>query len=115
MSRLPFISRAFLVVLSVLLGDLAFGAGKEREGERVVLRLSLREGGSLPSIAGDFTKWAPVRMMRYENEWRFSVTLPPGVYHFAFRGKDGKWFVPRSFPNRINDGMGGWVAVLVVQ
>jgi hypothetical protein len=141
MSRLAFIPRAFFLttVLSVLPGDLAFlspldtsstvglsfqtGNKQElasdtsagRESTRIVLRLSLREGGSLPSIAGDFTNWAPVRMKRYENEWRFPVSLPPGVYHFAFRGKDGKWFVPPSFPNRTNDGMGGWVAVLVVQ
>jgi len=87
----------------------------ERDNSRVVLRLSARDTGPPPpSIAGDFTNWAPVRMERHGQEWRFLAHLSPGVYRFAFRDADGKWFVPHNFPNRTDDGMGGWVAVLVV-
>jgi len=82
---------------------------------RVRLRLSVREAGTAtPSVAGDFTKWMPVRMQRHGDEWRFTVQLSPGVYHLAFRSANGEWFVPTSFPNRTDDQMGGWVAVLVV-
>ena len=69
---------------------------------------------SQPFIAGDFTDWKPVPMERHDNEWRFPVALPPGAYRFAFRDRNGEWFVPASVPNRLDDGMGGWVAVLVV-
>src|SRR5262249_274384 len=53
---------------------------------RVVLRLPVQEAGTpRPFIAGDFTKWTPVRMKRHGDEWRFSVLLSGGVYRFAFR------------------------------
>jgi hypothetical protein len=91
------------------------GATNIPETPPVVLRLAVREAGAAPSVAGDFTNWAPVRMTRYENEWRLRVSLAPGVYRFAFRNEAGEWFVPPSIPNRTDDGMGGWVAVLVVQ
>ena len=86
-----------------------------RNDSRVVLRLAARDAGvPPPSIAGDFTKWTPIRMKRHGDEWRFSVQLSRGVYRFAFKSADGAWFVPASFPNRTDDQMGGWVAVLVV-
>jgi len=85
------------------------------EVTRVVVRLPLRESKSAPLIAGDFSGWKPVRMDRYDQEWRFFTNLSPGVYHYAFRTEDGNWFVPADTPNRINDGMGGWQAVLVVR
>jgi hypothetical protein len=82
---------------------------------RVLLRLSVKEAGTTPPfVAGDFTRWMPVRMKRYGDEWRFTIQLSPGVYRLAFRSTAGQWFVPDSFPNRIEDQMGGWVAVLVV-
>jgi hypothetical protein len=82
---------------------------------RVVLHLPARDAGAPPPlIAGDFTNWMPVRMERHKDEWRYSVHVSSGVYHFAFRGADGRWFVPASFPNRTDDGMGGWVATLVI-
>lgn len=84
------------------------------EGTRVVLRVPLHEAGTAPFVAGDFTNWKMVRMVRYDHEWRLTLSLPRGVYHFALRNEEGKWFVPASFPNRVDDGMGGKVAVLVV-
>jgi len=86
-----------------------------RNDGRVVLHLPARDAGvPPPSVAGDFTKWTPVHMKMHGDEWRFSVQLARGVYRFAFRSADGEWFVPASFPNRTDDQMGGWVAVLVV-
>ncbi|HSW38531.1 MAG TPA: glycogen-binding domain-containing protein, partial [Acidobacteriota bacterium] len=84
-------------------------AGPEISSEgNVVIRISVRDATSPPSIAGDFTGWNPVPMERYGNEWRHSVDLPAGVYRYAFRTADGAWFVPESIPGRTDDGMGGW-------
>ena len=81
----------------------------------VVLHLPARDAGVPPPvIAGDFTNWRPVRMDRHKDEWRYTVHVSPGAYHFAFRDADERWFVPVNFPNRTDDGMGGWVAVLVI-
>ncbi len=68
-----------------------------------------------PSIAGDFTGWQPVPMERHGTVWRFTRRLEPGVYHYAFVAADGRWFVPEDVPGRRDDGMGGHVAVVVVE
>ncbi len=80
----------------------------------VILRLPLSEASAPPSVAGDFTGWEPVRMDRRGELWRLELSLDSGVYRYAFRTGDGTWFVPEGFPGRRDDGMGGWVAVLVV-
>jgi hypothetical protein len=67
-----------------------------------------------PFVGGDFTRWEPVRMTRSGDEWVASFPLATGVYHYAFRGRDGKWFVPASVPGRVDDGFGGYSAVLIV-
>ncbi len=66
------------------------------------------------SVAGDFTDWKPVPMTREGSTWVYRVALAPGVYHYAFVDRDGSWFVPEGTPGRTDDGMGGWVAVLIV-
>jgi len=110
---------SFMLILTIVALDLPaakpFSVSYGHDDGPVVLHLPTRDTGSPPPmIAGDFTKWMPVRMERHKDEWRYSVQVSPGVYHFAFRGADGQWFVPASFPNRTADGMGGWVAVLVI-
>lgn len=86
----------------------------EVSSDGAVIRIPVSEMAQQPSIAGDFTGWVPVPMERRGNEWRYIVNERAGVYRFAFRSADGEWFVPESIPNRTDDGMGGWVAVLVV-
>lgn len=66
------------------------------------------------SIAGDFNNWQAAPMRREGDEWIVRLPLAPGVYHYTFRSADGEWFVPASTPGRRDDGMGGYVAVLVV-
>jgi len=90
-------------------------AGPEvRDRGTVILRLPLSEASSPPYIAGDFTGWEPVAMYRHGGHWRFEVELTSGAYNYAFRTADGEWFVPETIPSRRDDGMGGWVAVLIV-
>ncbi|HEX6308723.1 MAG TPA: glycogen-binding domain-containing protein [Longimicrobiales bacterium] len=82
---------------------------------RATIRLPVSESAEPPSIAGDFNGWEPAPMQRSGDHWTFTVTLAPGVYNYAFVRADGTWFVPEDTPGRREDGMGGHVAVLVVE
>jgi hypothetical protein len=77
--------------------------------------LGADDADDTPSIAGDFNQWTPTPMERSENGWVHRVALQPGVYNYAFVDGAGNWFVPEDTPGRHSDGMGGWVAVLVVE
>lgn len=102
--------------LSVRLGRAVVAAptpARYRDG-RATFRLPARGAPGPVSIAGDFNQWTPALMRREGGSWVIELPLSPGVYHYAFVGPDGTWFVPESFPGRRPDGMGGWVAVLVV-
>jgi hypothetical protein len=82
---------------------------------RVLIRVNAADvDGSSVSVAGDFNGWRPVPMQREGREWLARLQLAPGVYHYAFRSERGQWFVPPSVAGRRDDGMGGYVAVLVV-
>jgi hypothetical protein len=81
----------------------------------VVVRVSVVDAPEgVVSIAGDFNNWQPAPMEREGDEWFVSLVLAPGVYHYAFRSANGEWFVPPSTPGRRDDGMGGYLAILVV-
>lgn len=85
-----------------------------RDGQATIA-LDSDDAPAAPSVAGDFTGWEPRPMQRVGDEWRWTGPLEPGVYHFAFVTAEGEWFVPEGYPGRQDDGMGGWVAVLVVE
>jgi len=81
----------------------------------VAIRLSATDAPSgAVSIAGDFNNWQPAPMQREGGEWIVRLPLMPGVYHYTFRSATGEWFVPPSAAGRRDDGLGGYVAVLVV-
>lgn len=79
------------------------------------IRLPLSQSPAATSIAGDFNGWKPQPMQRTREHWTYSVRVAPGVYNYAFVDARGDWFVPEKHPGRKDDGMGGHVAVLVVQ
>jgi hypothetical protein len=83
-------------------------------GGRVTIRLPRTEGEATIYIAGDFTGWAAVPMIRDGAHWAVTLVLEPGFYRYAFRTEDERWFVPESVQGRRPDGFGGHVAVLVV-
>ena len=86
-----------------------------RANGAVAVRLPVTEAsGNELWVAGDFNGWKPAPMEREGRDWVLRLPLAPGVYKYAFRSADGKWFVPASVPGRRDDGMGGHVAVLVV-
>lgn len=79
------------------------------------IRLPQSQATAQPRIAGDFNGWQPQPMRREKGNWIYTVAVSPGVYNYAFVDGQGEWFVPEKFPGRKEDGMGGYVAVLVVQ
>ena len=85
------------------------------QGGTVLVRMSASDApeGAV-AIAGDFNNWQPAPMQREGDDWVVRLPLAPGVYHYAFRSANGDWFVPPSTAGRRDDGMGGYVAVLVV-
>lgn len=85
------------------------------ENGRATLRLSANAVRGAVSIAGDFNDWKPQPMQRSGSDWTIALPLKHGVYNFAFVNDKGEWFVPDKYPGRKDDGMGGQVAVLVVQ
>jgi hypothetical protein len=86
-----------------------------QEDGGIVIRVSASDTpGAELSIAGDFSAWRPMPMRREGDGWVIRLPLSPGVYHYAFRSAAGNWFVPASIAGRRPDGMGGYVAVLVV-
>lgn len=86
----------------------------EVSGGRVTIRIPVGDSGARPSIAGDFTDWKVVPMVRSGDQWTATFRVAPGVYHYAFRSPSGEWYVPEEVAGRQPDGMGGFVAVLVI-
>jgi hypothetical protein len=89
-------------------------APPRQDGNGVLIRLAAEAGVTDVSIAGDFNGWQPLPMQRDGQHWFIRLPLAPGVYHYAFRSSDGRWFVPSDVAGRRSDGMGGYVAVIVV-
>lgn len=86
----------------------------EYDSGGVRLRIPADESSGTPSVGGSFNGWQPVPMTRSGDAWTITLELEPGYYEVAFVDETGDWFVPESFPGRRSDGMGGWVAILIV-
>lgn len=86
----------------------------EMRDDAVVLRIPRSAAETAPSVAGDFNQWVPVQMEPRGGEWVALLRIEPGVHHYAFRDAAGRWFVPASVPNQVDDGFGGTNAVLIV-
>ncbi len=85
----------------------------EIAGTRVTFRLPRGDHAQAPALLGDFNGWRPVPMVEEGEFWTATVTVVPGVHHYAFRTADGALLVPEHLP-RVDDGFGGTSAVLVV-
>ncbi|HUF13252.1 MAG TPA: glycogen-binding domain-containing protein [Longimicrobiales bacterium] len=105
--------------VSVLLGDVRRAVSEPvpaaYRGGIATIAIEADDAEGRPSIAGDFNGWTPAPMVRRGDAWIHEVALQPGVYSYAFVDPAGAWFVPEDTPGRRDDGMGGHVAVLVVQ
>jgi hypothetical protein len=85
-----------------------------RDGS-IILRLPHDAAETTPFVAGEFSNWQPLPMTDSGDEWLIEIPAGPGVYRFAFVAASGEWFVPEGYPGRMDDDMGGHVAVIVVQ
>jgi hypothetical protein len=85
-----------------------------RRGGRTVIRLGLDDSPGQVYAAGEFNDWQPAAMRRAGGFWELELDLQAGVYRYAFVDEEGRWFVPDTVAGRMDDGMGGHVALLVV-
>ncbi|HTH65105.1 MAG TPA: glycogen-binding domain-containing protein [Gemmatimonadales bacterium] len=73
-----------------------------------------RHGVKSVSIAGDWNGWVPSPLSATRpDRWKADLALPPGVYHFTLLVDGVAWTIPEGVPS-VPDGLGGRVAVLVV-
>ena len=82
--------------------------------EQLTLTLGLRApDASRVSVAGDFTNWSEVPMIRKGDVWLVQLPVTPGPYHFGFF-VDGAWHVPQEAPGIAEDEWGGTHATVFV-
>lgn len=73
-----------------------------------------RHGVESVSIAGDWNGWLPTPLSATRpDRWKADLALHPGVYHFTLLVDGVAWTIPSGVPS-VPDGLGGRVAVLVV-
>jgi len=83
---------------------------ESRDGAYIVLRVNATSA----EIAGDFSGWQPVQLVRGEGGWRTQTVLPPGVYRFVVRLDGADWRPPAGLPH-LQDDFGGQVAVVTIR
>ena len=64
-------------------------------------------------VAGDFSEWKPLPMVREGDEWVVRVALPPGKYRIGVRANLGPWRAPRNLA-RVRDDFGGESGLIVI-
>lgn len=73
-----------------------------------------RHGVESVAIAGDWNGWVPTPLSATRPDWwKADLALRPGVYHFTLLVDGIGWTIPTGVPS-VPDGLGGRVAVLVV-
>ena len=82
-------------------------------GNRMVVRVHCRDVTAV-ELAGDFTDWKPVALLRMHGGWWYeSLYVPLGVHRVQLRLNGGAWQAPPGLP-RADDGPGGPSGTLVV-
>jgi hypothetical protein len=84
----------------------------ERHGSELEFRLAAPAAGRV-ELAGDFTDWRPVSLVRDGRWWRVRLPVPVGVHHLNVRLDGGAWMAPPGIPAAA-DEFGGRTGVLVV-
>ncbi len=64
-------------------------------------------------IAGDFSEWKPLPLVREGAYWVARVALPSGKYHIGVRANLGPWRAPRNLA-RVRDDFGGESGLIVI-
>lgn len=83
-----------------------------RRGGAHVLRVDIA-GAERVEIAGEFSGWEPLPLVRRSGGWEAVLRLAPGSYRVAIRIDGGEWLPPPGLP-QIGDELGGVVGILIV-
>jgi hypothetical protein len=83
---------------------------------RVAARVFVVEapGAFRVELAGDFTDWEPMDLVRDDDgRWRLEIIVPAGTHRFNLRVDGGAWGAPPEVPT-VHDDFGGVVGLLVL-
>ncbi|HEY3279945.1 MAG TPA: glycogen-binding domain-containing protein [Gemmatimonadales bacterium] len=86
------------------------------QGDRAVRFTVRAPAAELVEMAGDFTDWLPVALVRAASSaevWEVVVRIPSGIHRIAVRIDGGAWIVPAG-SRRAEDDFGGEVGIFVV-
>jgi predicted carbohydrate-binding protein with CBM48 len=86
------------------------------QGDRAVRFTVRAPNADLVEIAGDFTDWVPVALVRAASSagvWEVVVRIPSGVHRMAVRIDGGAWIAPAG-SRRADDDFNGEVGIFVV-
>lgn len=81
-------------------------------GGRLEIRVLAADTASV-EVAGDFSAWLPLELVREGSYWVARVDLPAGKYHVGVRLRYGIWRAPRNLA-RVRDEYGGESGVVVI-
>jgi hypothetical protein len=79
-------------------------------------KFTVRVGGvESVDVAGDFSDWAPLTMVRRGRDtWELSVPISSGLHQINIRTDGGKWVAPPGLPST-RDMFNGEVGILIVK
>lgn len=83
-----------------------------RGGGTLVVRVEAHDTLTV-EIAGDFSEWKPLPLVREGADWVARVPLTPGKYHIGVRANLGPWRAPRNLA-RVRDDFGGESGLIVI-
>lgn len=81
-------------------------------GGTLVVRIEAHDSLAV-EVAGDFSDWKPLPLVREGAYWVARVPLPPGKYHVGVRANLGLWRAPRNLA-RVRDDFGGESGLIVI-
>jgi hypothetical protein len=81
-------------------------------GGTLVVRIEAHDSLAV-EVAGDFSEWKPLPLVREGSYWVARVPLPPGKYHVGVRANLGIWRAPRNLA-RVRDDFGGESGLIVI-
>ena len=88
------------------------GPSADRRYRRIAVRARATRS---VEVAGDFTRWQPVRLSRHrDGRWVATLPIPAGTHEIALRIDGGQWIAPPGLMT-IRDEFGGVSGLLVIK
>ena len=87
-----------------------------RPADEGMEKITVHVGGvESVDVAGDFSDWAPLTMIRRGRDlWELTVPVATGVHQITVRTDGGKWVAPPGLPT-VSDQFTGEVGVMIVK